>query len=130
MPRRAEDYAPVPLEAALEQQRLAWTEDEFADAILSFARQLGWKGVHFRPGRTVHGWRTPFTGDAGFPDLVLARHGVTLHRELKRAKKPSPLTPEQEEWLGHLNGAVWTPRDWTLITDTLLAGAGLPVAQA
>lgn len=115
---------PVSLEEAMEAQRLAWTEDEFADAIFKFARPFGWKGVHFRPGRTVHGWRTPFTGDAGFPDLVLARRGTVILRELKRAKKASPTTPEQLDWLEHCGGAVWTPRDWTAITDLLIAGEG------
>jgi hypothetical protein len=76
------------------------TETDYQTTIIEAARIGGWRHVHFRPARTTHGWRTPFTGDPGFPDLILVRERV-IFAELKR--RPNQLTPEQRAWLGALS---------------------------
>ena len=116
---------PLTLAEALHLQRLAWSEEQFGDAILAFALPLGWWGVHFRPARTAKGWRTPFSGSRGFPDLVLARDGEVHFRELKRAKGWR-WQPGQQEWLQHTGGSVWTPHDWDAICALLLAPRAPP----
>lgn len=59
------------------------TEAELQRLVTDLATALGWKWVHFRPGRTERGWRTPVEGPlgAGWPDLVLVRTGASI-REL------------------------------------------------
>lgn len=96
------------------------TEAQLQSAVIDCARLLGWRVAHFRPARTIDGWRTPVAADgAGFPDLVLARRGVVIFAELKGEK--GRLTPEQRGWLSTLRGCtggchwtfVWRPEDWT-----------------
>jgi len=100
------------------------TEAECQRTIVDAARLAGWLVHHTRPARTVRGWRTPLEGDAGFPDLVLARRrppGRLLVVELKRA--PRQPTDEQRAWLAALTAAgvdarlVYVPDD----LDALLA---------
>jgi len=58
------------MEAAHYQQavRLAWSERDFVDAVITLALQKGWRVHHDRPARTDVGWRTAFQGHKGFPD--------------------------------------------------------------
>jgi hypothetical protein len=91
------------------------TETELLDVVLECAHLFGWRTAHFRPARTVRGWRTPVAGDGkGFPDLVLVRDRV-LFVELKSAT--GRLTTEQQDWLEVLDRVaeahVWRPVDWT-----------------
>lgn len=92
------------------------TEAQLQAAVLELARLLGWRVAHFRPARTVTGWRTPVAADgAGFPDLCLVRERV-LFRELK-AERGAP-SSEQLAWLDALTAAgadagIWRPSDWT-----------------
>ena len=74
------------------------TEAEMMRAILDAAKVLHWRVAHFRPARTVHGWRTAIEGDAGFPDAVLVdrRGGRCWFVELKARR--GRLTGEQERW--------------------------------
>lgn len=86
---------------------------------------LGYVHVHFRPGRTAHGWRTPGSGEmaAGWPDLTLVRlrDGRLVFAELKGTgsdgKKRGTLTPDESrvlDWLRRIPGAevyVWWPND-------------------
>jgi hypothetical protein len=98
------------------------SEAEFLRMVLELARLLGWRVAHFRPGRTLHGWRTPCSADAaGFPDLLLARGPVLLVAELKTS---GHVTPEQRAWLEAFRAAgvpayLWRPRDWASIEDVL-----------
>jgi hypothetical protein len=97
-----------------------------------------WACCHFRPARTGTGWRTAIQGHTGFPDIVLARAGVVLLRELKGPK--GALSPEQRDWARQIDPAwgtpavaggahrvwsafdLWRPADWdTLIIPTLTA---------
>lgn len=52
-----------------------FTEAAFQRQVTDLATLCGWQWVHFRPARTVQGWRTPVSGPlgAGWPDLVLVR---------------------------------------------------------
>lgn len=92
------------------------SEAQWQQRVMDTARAAGWLVVHFRPAMTRGGrWVTPMTGDAGFPDLVLAKDGRVLLAELKRdSEKP---TPAQNAWLaaagGH--GRLWQPRHWEAV---------------
>lgn len=74
----------------------AMTEADLQRAIIDAAKLYGWRVAHFRSARTEKGWRTPVEGDAGFPDLVLARGGKVLFMECKSEKGRQ--TQEQAEW--------------------------------
>jgi hypothetical protein len=98
------------------------SERSFQDAVTAYARLTGWRYAHHRAARTVHGWRTPVTGDIGVPDLLLARRGRLVFAELKR--QGGRLRPEQREWLDALSLTpaevyVWTPADWPTIERVL-----------
>lgn len=100
------------------------SERAFQASVVRYARLMGWRIAHFRPGRMQSGnWVTPMQGDVGFPDLVLVRGGRLVFAELKRAsKKP---TAAQREWLEDLNACdgvevyVWTPDHWDAIEVVL-----------
>lgn len=102
------------------------TEAELQATIVDACRLLGYRVAHFRPARTAHGWRTPMTGDAGFPDLVCARPGRAFALELKTAR--GRLGPGQAEWLQALHGAtvhaqVVQPATLDEILELLAAGS-------
>ena len=68
------------------------TERDLQDAVMEMAKLLGWRCVHFRPARTLHGeWRTAIEGHAGFPDLVLLRPPRLVFAELKSKKRAGEL---------------------------------------
>lgn len=78
----------------------AMTEAELQSAIIAAAKLLGWRVCHFRAAKTERGWRTPIEGDAGFPDLVLARRMRVLFLECKSDK--GRLSPDQSAWCSAL----------------------------
>lgn len=82
----------------------AMTESELQTAIIEAAQLYGWRVAHFRPALTSKGWRTPVQGDAGFPDLCLARNGRVLFLELKSEK--GRVTPDQDAWLTDLGTSI------------------------
>jgi len=92
------------------------TEGELLECVIDLAHIFAWRVAHFRPALTSKGWRTPVSADGkGFVDLVLAREGQVLFRELKGTG--GRLTPEQEEWIWELSGRgadvdVWYPSHW------------------
>jgi hypothetical protein len=95
------------------------TETQFTDRVIQTATLFGWLVCHFRPARTERGWRTAIQGDSGFPDLVMARGGVVLFRELKvGTKKPRPDQVSWGEAIGE-DYALWYPDDWDEIVQTL-----------
>ncbi len=66
-------------------------------------RRFGWLHVWFRPARVRdkagnETWRTAFSGDAGFPDIIAvhAERGLLLFAEVKSNK--GQLSPEQKRW--------------------------------
>jgi hypothetical protein len=95
------------------------TEADFQARIVDLAKLTGWHVTHFRAVHTSGRWRTPLTGHAGFPDLVLARHGTVIAAELKTER--GRLTAEQKAWLAALgeHGRVWRPSDWPAIVTEL-----------
>lgn len=103
------------------------TEAELQTAVIDLAHTFQWTVAHFRPARTKHGWATPVAADGkGFPDLVLVHPDTgVLWRELKTDR--GQLTPDQQRWATTLvaagqNWALWRPRDWDTIVDTLTFG--------
>ena len=104
------------------------SEREFSDSVAEVAHLYGWRIAHFRPARTVHGWRTPAQYDgAGFPDCVLVQpvRGLTWFRELKAGK--GRLNAAQQDWRNWLNSAganfdVWRPADFDDIVAALSNG--------
>lgn len=99
------------------------TEEEFQTQVLQLAKLLGWRTAHFRPARTVKGWRTAVSGDGkGFPDTVLVRGPRIVFMELKRSG--GKLTPEQIDWLDRLNQTsaevyLYYPKDFDTIERVL-----------
>lgn len=116
---------------------LSATEAEFQNLIIEYAQIRGWLVMHTRPARTERGWRTPLQGDAGYPDLTMARRGRLVIAELK--SESGKVTREQAAWLEHLPPRVaqeddsadrdihshaievyvWRPRDWERIKEVL-----------
>lgn len=99
------------------------TEAEFQQKVIDVARMYGWKVFHARPARFADGRvATHFTGDAGFPDLVLAhvKRGIVF-AELK--SETGRTSPEQLEWIetmrAHMEAYVWRPADWPQILRRL-----------
>lgn len=130
------------------------TEQQLLDATVDLAMRCRWAVHHCRPARTARGYRTPIQGHKGFPDLVLARGGVVLFRELKgydARGRLGTVSPEQRDWGRQLTREhdeayrgddigrrrllfdVWTPDDWdALIVPTLtvrLRPVTLPIAH-
>jgi hypothetical protein len=102
------------------------TEAAFQARVFAFAREHGWAVLHVprvsvrRGGKLVH--LTATVGDGrGFVDAVLVRDRV-LFRELKSDR--GTLDPEQTRWRDRLHAAnadwaVWKPKDWQLVVETL-----------
>ncbi len=100
------------------------SEAEFTSQVIEWARRMGWRVAHFRPGMNQRGkWMTAVQGDgAGFPDLILIRGCRCIVAELKVGKNKT--TPEQDVWLASFKAAniqafVWTPDDWSTIRAEL-----------
>ena len=95
------------------------TEAQFQQRIVDLATLTGWHVIHFRAVFTGGKWRTPLTGHAGAPDLILAKGGRVLLAELKTAK--GRLSDEQRAWLDALgeHGRLWRPANWDEIVATL-----------
>lgn len=103
--------------------RPAITESEFLDQVLQLARLRGWRSAHFRPAKTIDGWRTAVSGDGkGFPDLLLIRGECVIVAELKVGNRKPTL--EQIAWLAAFKAAqipafLWTPENWPEIESVL-----------
>ncbi len=97
------------------------SEAAFQSRVIALAVSLGWLVHAERAGRTAKGWRTPISGAAGFPDLVLVR-GRVVWVELKSEK--GRVSPDQETWITMLAAAgqevyIWRPSSWPNIQRTL-----------
>ena len=103
-----------------ERHRERVTEADFTQAVIELAQFRQWHVTHFRPARTMKGWATPLQGNAGFPDLVLARRGVVIHAELKTEK--GRVTRAQMTWAVALGSTyrLWRPSDMDDITRELM----------
>jgi len=93
----------------------AVTEPEFQDWVLRVAERGGWCAFHIlRSDDVTMGVHTLRNSDHldshGWPDLVLARDGVVLYRELKT--DDGRLSRHQKRWGRTLpNWDVWRPSD-------------------
>ncbi len=83
------------------------SEDDLMSFVIDLAHLHGWLVHHTRPAKTAKGWRTPIQGDAGFPDLVLARDGIAIFAELKSEK--GRVSREQRTWHDALPWRVHVP---------------------
>lgn len=96
------------------------SETQFQNLVIHTAKIRGWRVNHQLPSQQRSGkWATATQGHTGFPDLVLARDGVVMFRELKT--NIGRLTVEQKAWrdvLGPLWG-LWRPRDWAEVLEQL-----------
>lgn len=79
------------------------SEEQLRLAVTDCARLYGWHVAHLRDSRK--------SDAVGLPDLVLARDGVVLLRELKNQK--GAVSAEQAAWLFAAGGKVWRPVDWS-----------------
>lgn len=93
------------------------TEAEFQHKVIETAMWLGWRVFHPRTVHTNDGRHlTAYTGNAGFPDLVLAhKNRGVIFAELKTAT--GKLTEHQKMWQLDLDAGgaehyVWRPDDW------------------
>jgi hypothetical protein len=81
---------------------------EATPAVIDLCRLYGYRGAHFRPAMTAHGWRTAVAADGkGFPDLLCVGRGRVIAIEVKGATGyPGP---EQRAWRDAFlsNGAEW-----------------------
>ena len=114
--------------AALEAEvRKHWTEAEFQGAVVALAHEHGGLVHAERPASSRRGkWSTPIQGDAGWPDLVLARRKPDGTRQLcfleLKSQRGRGASIEQEAWLDTLGahmGAVLRPSDWPAIAMIL-----------
>ncbi len=106
-------------------------ESAFHSEVVALARLTGWRAGHFRKVLVKNGrrsyWATPTDGPDGngWPDVVLARSGAVLFRELKT--DGGTLSPDQTEWgqlllSAGLDWKVWRPGDRDLIVAELTGG--------
>jgi hypothetical protein len=96
------------------------TESELQSKVIALAKLCQWRVVHIRPTEIAKGrWATPYQGDKGLPDLVLARDGRVILVELKTVNGRASL--DQKAWLAAagVNGYLWDERDWHQIEFTL-----------
>ena len=102
------------------------SESAFTTAVIELGQLFGWKVAHFRPSRTESGWRTALQGDAGFPDVTLARRGRVIFAELKA--RNGYLRAEQRAWADALQTPLpdpcvrwylWRPDDLPEIAEIL-----------
>lgn len=100
------------------------TEADFQKTVIGIAKRNGWLIYHAVPAQVRPGvWRTTYTGDRGFPDLMMVhpkRGGLFVELKTGRGK----VTPEQERWIDTLQQAgyeayVWRPAMLNLIAMRL-----------
>lgn len=78
-------------------------EKDFQANVVELAKITGWRVHHARAVQNFDGRHmTPIQGDAGFPDLVLARKGRVIFAELK--SESGRLGEQQLRWLAALAG--------------------------
>ena len=95
-------------------------EAQFQGAVVELAEILHWRTFH--AARIKGHLRTPTS--TGFPDLVLARNGVTLFAELKT--DTGEASNAQIAWLRATHGVIWRPMYWDVIEKSLKDGRAYP----
>lgn len=108
-----------------DNRRQALSEADWQGRVTDLADLHGWGWVHFRPARTVQGWRTPVSGPlgVGWPDLLLVRGERAIAVELKSATgRVSPAQVAALAALGRVSGVealVARPADWDRVQRLL-----------
>lgn len=92
---------------------LAIKEKDFQQTVIQLATYEGWLVYHVYDSRR---------SAAGFPDLVLVRHGQVIYAELKTMR--GRLSPAQITWrdallAGDNTWYLWRPADWDAIRAIL-----------
>lgn len=77
---------------AADYRATAMTEAALLATVRAMAKRLGWLMYHTHNSKH---------SEAGFPDIVLARHGIVIFAELK--SQTGRITPEQQKWLDELS---------------------------
>jgi hypothetical protein len=101
------------------------TEADYQSRVTDYAERRKWAWVHFRPGRTAKGWRTPVSGPIGegWPDLILVRPPRLVILELKSARgRPSAAQKAVLALLGQVPGIevmLAGPADWDRVMELL-----------
>jgi 5-methylcytosine-specific restriction endonuclease McrA len=99
-------------------RRLDLTEAEFQRQVVELAQLTGWWVYHTHDSRQ---------SNAGFPDLVLIRHGRVVFAELKSRR--GKVRPEQQHVLDLLGTVaavetfLWRPADWDQVEAVLRSKA-------
>ncbi len=110
------------------------TESEFAALLDGTGKRpgllglAGWVYTHFRPAQSLKGWRTPLSGDKGFPDYVCVRETRLNTYELifiELKGDGGKVSAEQKVWHDLLRKAgqrvfVWFPADFEEAKAVLL----------
>jgi hypothetical protein len=96
------------------------SERAFMQAVMDYARLLGWRVYHVHDSRR---------SEPGFPDLCLVGHGRVIFAELKTER--GRLTDAQRDWLRELEEAgvaafVWKPSSWAHIEAVLATQPAAP----
>lgn len=111
------------------------SERDFMRQVTDLAELRGWSWVHFRPGQTSKGWRTPVSGPLGYgwPDLVLIRTTSNPRRLIFAEVKSDTGRQTVEQigvlealddlhWTDELRGVevyIWRPQHWDWIERAL-----------
>ncbi len=100
-------------------------ERDYSSQIEDLLRLGGWRYCHFRPARTLYGWRTALSGHPGLTDYICVRASTrqVLYIEIKGDS--GRLTQDEKDWIADLRAAgetvfVWYPRDFEVAQDVLL----------
>ncbi len=95
----------------------------------------GWTWTHFRPAQSLKGWRTPLSGDKGFPDYVCVRETFPFSQDrtvpdyelifIELKGDGGKVSAEQKVWHDLLRKAgqrmyVWWPEDFEEAKAVLL----------
>jgi hypothetical protein len=97
----------------------ALSEADWQRRVMDTARLHHWRCVHIRAAKVGTRHMTPYEGDGGLPDLVLARAGRVILAELKAEK--GAMRPGQAEWLEAAgeHGRLWRPSHWADVIEAL-----------
>lgn len=105
-------------------------ETPYQNRIIDLAHWHGLWVAHFRPARTLEGWRTAVAADgAGWPDLAIVGDGGFILREVKGTG--GTVSPQQAEWHARLDAAgvdvgTWGAGDWGRVQAELRRLTGRP----
>lgn len=108
--------------------KLTVTELDYEQTILDMAKIAGWRRHGERPALSKKGYRTPIKGEAGWPDLILAKGRQMIAAELKVIRPDNKPTLDQIAWLERLDAipgvtalVLWLPDEMDRFNAALFA---------